>query len=177
MHSKHIYTPIHRYCFGGATCVRLGGTDLVSSVIIAHPGTFTLDQVNAIKVPTSWICAEGVNLCNLIKQGLNKWQTMHSSRTNSVTNPKLRWREEKIRKILWNMNSRCTKVRCYPRVYEINSGAESTSFQERPMDLRLGQTWIYQKLRKPTREHSSKRSNGLRKQLHVSKSTSDSLIS
>ncbi|KAF8187740.1 dienelactone hydrolase endo-1,3,1,4-beta-D-glucanase [Pholiota molesta] len=46
------------YCFGGSTCVRLGGTDLVNSVIIVHPGTFTLNQVNAIKVPASWICAE-----------------------------------------------------------------------------------------------------------------------
>jgi carboxymethylenebutenolidase len=62
MHSKHVYTPIHRYCFGGSTCVRLGGTDLVNSVIIVHPGTFTLDQVNAIKVPASWICAEGENM-------------------------------------------------------------------------------------------------------------------
>ncbi|KIM36570.1 hypothetical protein M413DRAFT_449107 [Hebeloma cylindrosporum] len=46
------------YCFGGATSVRLGSTDLVDSIIIAHPGTFTLDQAKAIKVPVSWVCAE-----------------------------------------------------------------------------------------------------------------------
>lgn len=46
------------YCFGGTMCIRLGGTDLVNSVIIAHPGPFNLDQVKAIKVPASWIWAE-----------------------------------------------------------------------------------------------------------------------
>ncbi|KDR77601.1 hypothetical protein GALMADRAFT_245751 [Galerina marginata CBS 339.88] len=46
------------YCYGGATCVRIGGTDLVNSVIVAHPGRFSLDQVKAIKVPVAWICAE-----------------------------------------------------------------------------------------------------------------------
>ncbi|KAF9473996.1 dienelactone hydrolase endo-1,3,1,4-beta-D-glucanase [Pholiota conissans] len=46
------------YCFGGSTCVRMGSTNMVNSIIIAHPGKFTLDQVKAIKVPTSWICAE-----------------------------------------------------------------------------------------------------------------------
>jgi len=46
------------YCFGGATCVRVAGTGLVNSVVVAHPGTFTLDQVKAIKVPASWVCAE-----------------------------------------------------------------------------------------------------------------------
>ena len=51
---------ISSYCFGGATCVRLGSTDLVNSVVICHPGPFTLDQVKAIKVPTAWVCAEGI---------------------------------------------------------------------------------------------------------------------
>ncbi|KAF8148251.1 dienelactone hydrolase endo-1,3,1,4-beta-D-glucanase [Crassisporium funariophilum] len=46
------------YCFGGSTCVRLGGTNLVNSVIICHPGRFTLDEVKAIKVPAAWVCAE-----------------------------------------------------------------------------------------------------------------------
>ncbi|PPQ76098.1 hypothetical protein CVT26_004605 [Gymnopilus dilepis] len=46
------------YCFGGSTCVRMGSTDLVDSVVIAHPGRFTMDQVKAIKVPTAWVCAE-----------------------------------------------------------------------------------------------------------------------
>ena len=39
--------------------MRLGGTDLVNSVVICHPGSFTIDQVKAIKVPTAWVCAEG----------------------------------------------------------------------------------------------------------------------
>jgi len=46
------------YCFGGASCVRLGGADLVDSVVICHPGPFTINQVKAIKIPTAWVCAE-----------------------------------------------------------------------------------------------------------------------
>ncbi|KJA16308.1 hypothetical protein HYPSUDRAFT_71469 [Hypholoma sublateritium FD-334 SS-4] len=46
------------YCYGGSTSVRLGGTDLVNSVIIVHPGRFSLDELKAIKVPAAWICAE-----------------------------------------------------------------------------------------------------------------------
>lgn len=40
--------------------MRLGGTDLVNSIVICHPGGFTIDQVKAIKVPTAWVCAEGI---------------------------------------------------------------------------------------------------------------------
>ncbi|PPQ71948.1 hypothetical protein CVT25_002826 [Psilocybe cyanescens] len=54
-HSSHRSSS---YCFGGAACVRLGGTNLVDSVAIVHPGNFTLDQVKAIKVPAAWVCAE-----------------------------------------------------------------------------------------------------------------------
>ena len=39
--------------------MRLGGTDLVNSLVICHPGPITIDQVKAIKVPTAWVCAEG----------------------------------------------------------------------------------------------------------------------
>ncbi|KAH9480067.1 Protein AIM2 [Psilocybe cubensis] len=46
------------YCFGGATCVRIGGSGLVDSVVVAHPGPFSISQVRAIKVPTAWVCAE-----------------------------------------------------------------------------------------------------------------------
>jgi carboxymethylenebutenolidase len=38
--------------------VRIGKTGLVDSIIIAHPGPFTIDDVKAIKVPACWICAE-----------------------------------------------------------------------------------------------------------------------
>ena len=51
---------VYSYCFGGASCVRLGGTDLVNSIVICHPGPITIDQVKAIKVPTAWVCAEGI---------------------------------------------------------------------------------------------------------------------
>ncbi|KAF4623970.1 hypothetical protein D9613_002402 [Agrocybe pediades] len=46
------------YCFGGSTCVRIGSTGLVDSLVIAHPGGFKIEQVKAINVPTSWACAE-----------------------------------------------------------------------------------------------------------------------
>ncbi|KAG6840737.1 hypothetical protein C0991_004755 [Blastosporella zonata] len=46
------------YCFGGSTAIRLGSTDLVQSVVICHPGGFTVAQAKAIKVPASWACAE-----------------------------------------------------------------------------------------------------------------------
>ncbi|KAF8148245.1 dienelactone hydrolase endo-1,3,1,4-beta-D-glucanase [Crassisporium funariophilum] len=46
------------YCYGGATAVRLAGTDIVHSAVICHPGPFSMAQVNSIKVPTSWVCAE-----------------------------------------------------------------------------------------------------------------------
>ncbi|KAI3607861.1 dienelactone hydrolase endo--beta-d-glucanase [Moniliophthora roreri] len=46
------------YCFGGAACVRLGATGLVNSVVICHPGGFSFQQVLAMKVPCSWVCAE-----------------------------------------------------------------------------------------------------------------------
>jgi len=46
------------YCFGGVVAIRLGATSLVDSIVIAHPGRFTLDQAKAIKVPSAWECAE-----------------------------------------------------------------------------------------------------------------------
>ncbi|THG94999.1 hypothetical protein EW026_g6571 [Hermanssonia centrifuga] len=46
------------YCFGGSVGIRLGQTDLVNSLVICHPGGCTVAQIKAIKVPTSWVCAE-----------------------------------------------------------------------------------------------------------------------
>ncbi|PPQ72819.1 hypothetical protein CVT24_012895 [Panaeolus cyanescens] len=46
------------YCFGGSTCVRFGSSDKIQSIVICHPGRFTLDEVKAIKIPTAWVCAE-----------------------------------------------------------------------------------------------------------------------
>jgi len=46
------------YCFGGAMAGRLGSTDSVNTIVIAHPGGLKPAQIRAIKVPTSWLLAE-----------------------------------------------------------------------------------------------------------------------
>ncbi|KZV83716.1 alpha/beta-hydrolase [Exidia glandulosa HHB12029] len=46
------------YCFGGNVALRLSGTDLIQGAVIAHPGGAPIAQVNAIKAPTVWLCAE-----------------------------------------------------------------------------------------------------------------------
>jgi len=46
------------YCFGGSISARLGSTDTVNTIVIAHPGKLTADQIRAIKVPASWLLAE-----------------------------------------------------------------------------------------------------------------------
>ena len=38
------------YCYGGSAAIRLGATDQVHSLVIAHPGGFTIPQVKALKV-------------------------------------------------------------------------------------------------------------------------------
>lgn len=38
--------------------VRLGSTDLVNTIVVAHPGRLKPAQIQAIKVPTSWLLAE-----------------------------------------------------------------------------------------------------------------------
>lgn len=48
------------YCYGGSASIRFGGSGKVQSVVICHPGRLTLDEVRAIKVPSSWVCAEGM---------------------------------------------------------------------------------------------------------------------
>ncbi|KAF9559717.1 hypothetical protein CPC08DRAFT_708590 [Agrocybe pediades] len=45
------------YGFGGAICIRFAATNLLERVVIAHPARFTLKQLKAIKIPTSWIWA------------------------------------------------------------------------------------------------------------------------
>ncbi|TEB30675.1 alpha/beta-hydrolase [Coprinellus micaceus] len=49
---------IFGYCFGGTTAIRFAATDLIQSVVICHPGPFSLPQIQAIRVPASWVCAE-----------------------------------------------------------------------------------------------------------------------
>ncbi|KAJ6595711.1 dienelactone hydrolase endo-1,3,1,4-beta-D-glucanase [Mycena vulgaris] len=46
------------YCFGGATAVRLGATDVIQSAVVCHPAPFSTDQLKTTKVPTSWVFAE-----------------------------------------------------------------------------------------------------------------------
>jgi carboxymethylenebutenolidase len=68
------------YCFGGYIAVRVGATDFVDTVVIAHPGGINAEHIKAIKVrpcanmhlipslrmsvqvPASWVCAEGTFL-------------------------------------------------------------------------------------------------------------------
>jgi len=46
------------YCFGGMVAVRIGCTSAVDSIVVCHPGSITLEQIKAIKVPAAWACAE-----------------------------------------------------------------------------------------------------------------------
>jgi hypothetical protein len=39
-----------RYCFGGAMAVRLGSTDLVNTIVVAHPASVSPAQMRAVKV-------------------------------------------------------------------------------------------------------------------------------
>ncbi|KAL0960848.1 hypothetical protein HGRIS_005864 [Hohenbuehelia grisea] len=47
------------FCYGGSTACRMAGTDLLKSAVICHPGPVGLDTIKAIKIPVSWVCAEG----------------------------------------------------------------------------------------------------------------------
>ena len=72
-----------RYCFGGGMSGRLGSTDFVNTIVIAHPGELKPVDIRAIKVsnpnptlnicpsdnlilflspqvPSSWVLAEGI---------------------------------------------------------------------------------------------------------------------
>ena len=46
------------YCLGGMMAIRFGSTDLLQSAVIAHPGPFTISEIRAVKIPTSWIVPE-----------------------------------------------------------------------------------------------------------------------
>ena len=47
-----------RYCFGGSLTIRLGSTDLFDALVVSHPGVLTVNEIKAMKKPTSWVCAE-----------------------------------------------------------------------------------------------------------------------
>jgi hypothetical protein len=78
--SAHWYVNRARYSFGGAIATRLGATDFVNTIVIAHPISLKSAEIRAIKVnpgyfimirleviltalilqvPTSWLLAEG----------------------------------------------------------------------------------------------------------------------
>ncbi|KAF9480402.1 dienelactone hydrolase endo-1,3,1,4-beta-D-glucanase [Pholiota conissans] len=46
------------YCFGGTMSAMIGMTGLVDSIVVAHPGKLTVEQVSAIKAPASFVFAE-----------------------------------------------------------------------------------------------------------------------
>lgn len=46
------------FCFGGSMVVRLGSTDIFDSAVVAHPGRISAKEIQAMRIPTSWICAE-----------------------------------------------------------------------------------------------------------------------
>ncbi|KAK0431542.1 dienelactone hydrolase endo-1,3,1,4-beta-D-glucanase [Desarmillaria tabescens] len=52
------------YCFGGATAIRFGSTGFFDTLVICHPGRFSIDELKAIKVPSSWVCAEDDMIVN-----------------------------------------------------------------------------------------------------------------
>jgi len=46
------------YCFGGSAGIRLASTDLIDTVVIAHPGRCNITEIKAMKIPTAFACAE-----------------------------------------------------------------------------------------------------------------------
>lgn len=41
-------------------CIRFAGKpDLLDTVVICHPGKFTIKEVENMKIPNSWVCTEG----------------------------------------------------------------------------------------------------------------------
>jgi len=46
------------YCWGGRSLAKLAGKDIFNSAVIAHPARISITTIDAIKVPTAFICAE-----------------------------------------------------------------------------------------------------------------------
>lgn len=57
--TKFFFHHITRYCYGGSAAVRFAGTEFIHTAVICHPGGCKISEVEAIRVPTSWACAEG----------------------------------------------------------------------------------------------------------------------
>ncbi|KAJ2928419.1 hypothetical protein H1R20_g8682, partial [Candolleomyces eurysporus] len=47
------------YCYGGSAVIRLASTSSIHSVVVCHPGQFSMKEVRQMKVPSSWACPEG----------------------------------------------------------------------------------------------------------------------
>jgi len=58
MERKYDRIGVIGFCFGGAQVIRLSSTDLFDSAIVAHPGPASKASIQAMRIPTSWICAE-----------------------------------------------------------------------------------------------------------------------
>ena len=91
--------------------MRLGGTDLVNSIVICHPGAFTIDQVKAIKVPTAWVCAEGIYWRLGLYKFLTSSQRICFFPIHYAWLLKLFLLRGRTKKIISIMSSRSTKVR------------------------------------------------------------------
>ncbi|KAG8930106.1 hypothetical protein FRC01_003251 [Tulasnella sp. 417] len=46
------------YCLGGCAAIHIATTALADTVVIAHPGPTSREEVGRIRTPTSWACAE-----------------------------------------------------------------------------------------------------------------------
>lgn len=47
-------------------CIRFAGRpDLLDTVVICHPGKFTINDAKNMKIPNSWVCSEGKTLSRL----------------------------------------------------------------------------------------------------------------
>ncbi|KAF6759234.1 dienelactone hydrolase endo-1,3,1,4-beta-D-glucanase [Ephemerocybe angulata] len=46
------------YCFGGSVAIRLASTNLINTVVVVHPGSFSISEVRAMGVPSSWAWPE-----------------------------------------------------------------------------------------------------------------------
>jgi len=149
---------ITRYCFGGSTAVRFAGTELIHSAVICHPGGCKISEVAAIRVPTSWACAEGTtqpsSYCTSTKF---LWKRTFSGPNPNAWIAKQFLQGEKTKRDLLNTNSKTTKVgRRSWKLYLTLINA-----QEPLMGLPLVQIWMSPKSSWLMKKHSSKPLNGL----------------
>lgn len=112
---------ITRYCYGGSTAVRFAGREFIHSAVICHPGGCKISEVEAIRVPTSWACAEGTiqSLRRCIYAEFLQQRTF-SGLVRNACNVKQFFQGKKRKKMLLNMNSKTIKVGRSPRKHTGN---------------------------------------------------------